>query len=108
MLKKSARLDRTSFSLYFNKGKRTHGSYTTIVTSPAEGFRCAVVVGKKVSKKAPVRNSIRRRIYALVEKMTKEKTFSGVCIIITKPSIARLSRKAFTTSLTEEVGRALN
>lgn len=29
-------------------------------------FRCAVVVGKKVSKSAPVRNRIRRRLFEIV------------------------------------------
>lgn len=108
MLKKEQRLDRPSFSRYFNQGKRVHGVYTTIITSPSvEGFRSAVVVGKKVSKKAPERNSFRRRIYSMIEKVQKDQNLTGVCIVITKPNITKLTKRDFITNLTKEVGRAL-
>jgi ribonuclease P protein component len=108
MLKKSARLGRAAFSNYFSKGKRSHGLYTTVIYSPAEAFLCSVVVGKKVSKKAPVRNTIRRRIYSLVERIVKEKNLSGAYIVIVKPEVIKLSKKAFGVALEEEVGRVLN
>jgi len=60
MLKKTERLNRAAFSTYFASGKRTHGTYLTIITAPAETLLSSVVVGKKVSKKAPTRNSIKR------------------------------------------------
>jgi len=108
MLKKSARLGRAAFSEYFNKGKRTHGLYSTVIYSPAPEFLCSVVVGKKVSKKAPVRNTLRRRAYALVETLVKEKNLNGACIVIVKPEAMKLSRKAFAEALLVEVGRVLN
>lgn len=107
MLKKTERLNRPSFSLYFSKGKRIHGTYTTIIASPAEAFLCSVVVGKKVSKQAVVRNSIRRRLYGMVERYKTEKALTGVYIIIAKPAISKLSKKAFNVELEKEVGMAL-
>lgn len=108
MLKKSERLNRAAFSQYFAKGKRNHGTYTTIITSPAETFFASVVVGKKVFKLAHQRNSLRRRVYALVERYKKERNLTGVFIIITKPEAAKLSKKEFTLAFKTELGRVLN
>lgn len=107
MLKKSERLDRSAFSHYFSRGKRIHGSYITVISSPADTFLCSVVVGKKVSKKAHQRNLLRRRLYGLVEVFKKERGLKGSFIIISKPGIAQLSKQAFTAALKEELGRAL-
>lgn len=107
MLKKSERLDRHAFSNYFSKGKKFHGLYTTIIHSPSEGFLCSVVVGKKVSKKAPVRNTIRRRVYGILDKIKRDKKLVGVYIIIIKPDILKLPKKASGLTLEEEVGRVL-
>jgi ribonuclease P protein component len=107
MLKKSERLSRSLFTQYFEKGKRNHGLYTTIITLPHQAFLCSVVVGKKVSKLSPKRNQIRRRIYGLVENIKQEKSLSGVFIIITKPAINTLSKADFQVKVLEEVGRVL-
>ncbi len=109
MLKKTERLNRTDFNLCFAKGGRIHGLYTTVINYPSlEGFLCAVVVSKKVSKKAPVRNKIRRRVYGVVEKIKKDKNLKGSHIIVVKPEVNKLSAAAFTSLLGEEVGRLLN
>lgn len=107
MLKKSERLDRSSFTDYFKKGKKTNGTYTTIVTYPSPTFKASVVVGKKVSKKAVTRNSIRRRLYGILESYRQMKKLSGIYIIITKPELNKLTKKAFTNILREEVGRVV-
>lgn len=107
MLKKSERLDRSSFTNYFKKGKKVNGAYTTIVTHPSPTFLASVVVGKKVSKKAVTRNLIRRRLYGILELYRQKQKFTGVYIIIAKPEINKLTKKAFATTLHEEVGRVL-
>lgn len=107
MLKKSERLDRTSFTSYFKKGKKTNGTYTTIVFCPAPTFQASVVVGKKVSKKAVTRNSFRRRLYGILESYRQQLKLVGVYIIIAKPEISKLTKRAFSTNLAEEVGRVL-
>jgi len=107
MLKKSERLDRSSFTTYFKKGKKTNGVYTTIVTCPSPTFLATAVVGKKVSKKAVTRNSIRRRLYGILELHRHDQKLTGVYIIIAKPEIIKLTKKAFASTLLEEVGRVL-
>lgn len=107
MLKKSERLDRVSFTEYFKKGKKINGHYTTIVTNPYPTFKASVVVGKKVSKKAITRNSIRRRLYALLQTAKEAKNIVGVYIVIAKPNITDLTKKDFKAKLAEEIGRVL-
>ncbi|HMO77609.1 MAG TPA: ribonuclease P protein component [Candidatus Paceibacterota bacterium] len=107
MLKKSERLDRASFTNYFKKGKKINGAYTTIVFHPNPVFLASVVVGKKVSKKAVTRNSIRRRLYGIIESERQDKKVTGAYIIIAKPEISKLTKKAFNTTLLAEVGRVL-
>lgn len=36
-------------------------------------FRCAVVVGKKVDKRAVARNTVKRKIVSILEEITKDK-----------------------------------
>ena len=107
MLKKTERLNRPAFSLHFSKGRRSHGTYITTIVSPTEAFLCSVVVGKKVSKKAVVRNSIRRRLYGIIEKHRKQTLLRGAYIIIAKPAITKLSKKDFNIEIEKEVGLAL-
>lgn len=60
---------RRSLGSLFRQGKsvrRKSVSLKFAINPRRQGFRCAVVVGKKVSKSAPVRNRIRRRIYEIV------------------------------------------
>lgn len=107
MLKKAQRLNRSAFSSYFEKGRRTHGTYLTCVYTPAPAFFTAVVVGKKVSKKAVVRNRVRRRVYGLIEKKITQKPVLGVYIFITKPACATLSRAEFLEKVGDEIGRVI-
>jgi ribonuclease P protein component len=94
MLPKSQRLSRAAFVGYFAGGKRFHAPYLTIVYHPTASFQAAVVVSKKVAKKAHERNTIRRRLYAVLREVHKEEAVSGVYIVHTKPSFAALSREA--------------
>ena len=108
MLKKTQRLNRAAFSSYFATGSRTHSSYLTIITAPAPHFLCAAVVGKKVAKQATTRNTVRRRIYGLIEKRLAETSHVGVVIVIAKPAIASLSRADFLVKVGKEIGRVIN
>jgi len=108
MLKKTERLSRFYFTLHFAKGKKVHQTYTSIISTPADNFRLAVVVGKKVSKKSPTRNSIKRRIYGLLEVVKKARGLTGVYIVIAKPGLATLTKAAFRQAVLEEFGRVIN
>ncbi|HSX27983.1 MAG TPA: ribonuclease P protein component [Candidatus Saccharimonadales bacterium] len=58
-----------SLSFLFRQGNVTRRkmlSLKYILNSRRPTSRCAVVVGRKVSKSSPVRNRIRRRIYEIV------------------------------------------
>ncbi|MCB9822855.1 ribonuclease P protein component [Candidatus Nomurabacteria bacterium] len=58
-----------SLKFLYNKGKVVRARFVNLkyISNPRrEDSRLAVVVAKKVSKKAPVRNRIRRRLYEAV------------------------------------------
>jgi len=108
MLKKSQRLTRVAFMDCFSKGKRIHATYSTSIISPATILQCAVVVGKKVSKKAVTRNTLRRSAYGVIERLVKERPVQGMFIFVLKPTVAGISRAALQTALEAEFGRVLN
>ena len=108
MLKKSHRLTRAAFMDCFTRGKRTHSQYSTGISSPADVFMCAVVVGKKVSKKAVTRNKLRRSAYGVIERLVKECSMTGRYIFILKPGVVGISRAALQSAFEAEFGRVLN
>lgn len=58
-----------SLKFLYNKGKVVRARFCSLkyISNPRrEDSRLAVVVAKKVSKKAPIRNRIRRRLYEAV------------------------------------------
>ena len=65
---------RGSLNYVYKKGTtvRTESVSLRYVDARQEDFRLAVVVSKKVSKSAVVRNRIRRRIYEIVRLHRKE------------------------------------
>jgi len=94
MLQKSQRLTTKQFDQYFKTGKRFHFTHCTIIYTPLPTLHGSVVVGKKVSKKATTRNTIRRRVYAQIRATCVEQGQTGVFIIIIKPAYIQLTRKA--------------
>ena len=68
----------------------------------------AVVVGKKVSKKSPTRNTIKRRIYGILDSLRKDTGTTGVYIVIAKPELAKLTKKAFKEAVLQEFGGVIN
>jgi ribonuclease P protein component len=58
-----------SLKFVYSKGKTVRGRFVSLkfVTNPRrKSPRLSVVVSKKVSKKSPVRNRMRRRIYEVI------------------------------------------
>lgn len=107
MLKKANRLNHTDFAKYFSVGKRVHNTYSTTIYSPTPNFLCAVVVSKKLYKKARDRNLVRRRFYEVIRNTIKNRNVSGVYIFLIKPAIKNLTKKEFNNLVTLEVGRTL-
>lgn len=103
MLAKTNRLTTTQFDQFFHTGKRFHTKQYTVIYAPHPTFHGAVVVGKKVDKRAVVRNTLRRRIYSLLYRTLKLSGETGVFIVLTKPAITQLTRKELQTQLTQFV-----
>jgi len=103
MLKKTNRLTKAQFDQYFKSGKKHHFSHLTIIYQPFPTLLGSVVVGKKVSKSAVRRNTLRRRVYARFTVLTSEKSTTGVFIIILKPTYNSLTRAAADEFLVESI-----
>ncbi len=69
MLPKKNRLSTRQFERSFKRSNRIKiGNYAFLISAGQAQTRCAVVVGKKISKSAVKRNRIRRQLYALIQK----------------------------------------
>lgn len=101
MLPKRERLTTERFDQVFKTGKRYHSPYFQIITTPSPTFHGAVVVGKKVYKKAVDRNRLRRQLYGVLYRHQQTQTKRGIYIIIAKPAIIGLSQAARTKTLTK-------
>lgn len=86
MLKKKERLTTKQFDRFFSSGRRHHSPLLTLLKSNHDTFHGSVVVGKKVYKGAVQRNRLRRRLYSILYRLSREKDLQGVYIILTKPA----------------------
>lgn len=89
MLKKKERLTKKEFDRFFASGARKHGDLFTLIYKTDPGFHGAVVVGKKVYKRAVDRNQLRRRVYSILYRLSRDQGLKGVYIILTKPAAAK-------------------
>lgn len=94
MFKKAERLSKREFDEVFRIGKRHHFPHLTVIIAPRESRSVSVVVGKKVSRLAVRRNTLRRRIYAILREVLTQYSFNQAMIVITKPSFNSLTRTA--------------
>ena len=108
MLPKNQRLGRAAFAQVFAAGSRIHDPHATVVYRLDASFKAAVVVSKKVAKKAHERNLVRRRFYTIIRNIIdSNRNIKGEYIFIIKPTIKNLSKKEFKSLITLEVGRTL-
>lgn len=103
MLKKRDRLTKKQFDAYFASGKRFHSPLVQLIYTPLTSFHGAAVAGKKVSKKAVERNTVRRRLYAALYALKKETNLQGVFIMIAKPAAKDASYSELKASLSKLV-----
>lgn len=108
MLSRQQRLTRSAFAQVYKTGRRTHTKNLTGITISASIQKAAVVVSKKVAKKAHERNKIRRRLYALLRAEWVEQKPISWCILIAKPSLARLTRRQCAAEIKKEIALILN
>jgi ribonuclease P protein component len=93
MFSKRHRLTRKQFDTYFKSGRRIHSPDITLIYTPLPETHAAVVVGKKVARKAHDRNKIRRRLYGAMYRTLQATDQTGVYILIAKPTLAALSKQ---------------
>lgn len=99
MLKKKERLTKKEFDRFFSSGRRHHSPSLTLIHSSDQTFHGAVVVGKKVFKKAVLRNQLRRRLYNILYRLSREHSLTGVYIILTKPSAGEADFQTLRTEV---------
>jgi len=107
MLRKANRLTTKQFDEFFATGRRFHSLVCTIAYTPHPTFHGAVVVGKKVHKRAVVRNTLRRRIYGQLYRQVGRSGQTGVFILLTKPSASTLPRKELQQSIESAIATVL-
>jgi len=87
MFSRQERLNRHEFTTYFKEGKRYSLPLMQVIYTPSEKLKVAVVVGKKVSKQAVVRNKLRRQTYHSLRGVFIDlKINKGVFIVILRPA----------------------
>ncbi len=105
MFKKSNRLTKSEFEEYYKIGRKIHLPHLTIVIHKIPTLKTAVVAGKKVAKSAVRRNTLKRRVNAILRKqVTKD---LGVLIIILKPSFNSLPRKTAEEFVQQSIAQVL-
>jgi len=108
MFKKSNRLSKSEFSEYFRTGNKKHFPHLTIIRSKEEEkTKVSVVVGKKVAKSAVRRNTLRRRVYAVLKKLDTPTNPLGVLIVVLKPSFNSLTRKTAEEFVQESIAEVM-
>lgn len=105
MFKQAERLSRPQFTEFFRTGARQHGKYLSLIYTPYPTRHVAVVVGKKVSKKAHERNRLRRRVYGQLYRLLKKETKNGVYILVVKPPFLTLTKQDQLTEVQNLVNR---
>lgn len=105
MLKKQQRLTTEAFDRYFATGRRYHGQSVQLIFTPASSFHGAVVVGKKVYKRAVDRNQLRRRLYGLLYRYKQDSFTTGIFIVLVKPGAQQLPFTAVRDDVLETLAK---
>lgn len=108
MLKKKQRLTTAEFNRFFSSGQRFHSPLFTLVWHPHSTFHAAAVAGKKVYKRAVDRNRLRRRLYNILYRLSRENGLEGVYIVIAKPNAASANFNELKAELVKLVNQTLN
>lgn len=89
MLPKGKRLTRSDFKLLNLEKTFYHSPHFTLrLSRSAKGVKVGVSVSKKISKKAVVRNKIRRRAYSALREIFKE-IKPGMYLLIARSGVEK-------------------
>lgn len=98
-----------SLSYAYRRGEVVHGQITTVrfVRNPKrQTYRAAVVVSKKVSKSAVVRNRIRRRVYEIVRLNVPEAANYDIIINVFSDSLATMPSDKLVETIVGQLRQA--
>ncbi len=106
--KKHRLLIDEDFQAVFKKGRSFFSPIINIryFKNKSELFRFGIVVSNKVSKKATIRNNIKRRLRAVIRKHFDEIKPSFDCVVIAKPAILNSSYKEIEETVLKLLKRA--
>ncbi len=107
MIARHARIPRQDFLLYSQSRLQARGVYYTVVYTPGVENRGAVVVSKKVAKKAVDRNRLRRCAYATLASFWGTEPTLGAYVIYYKPGALKASRFVLKSELSELLARII-
>lgn len=100
MLPRAQRLRAQEVRTVIATGKVARATLLSMKYSPTgERLRAAVVVSKKLAKTAPLRNRIRRVIYAALDEKISDHTGRMVLFVHKKPA-GPITQATFTTDIT--------
>ena len=101
MLPKSKRIPRKLFKPLLESKKYFNSKNFSLRTASSVGeTRIAVSVSKKVSKKAVIRNKVRRRAYSAVSKFIPNLS-KNLFLLIAKPGVEKISYEDIKDELGE-------
>jgi ribonuclease P protein component len=106
MLPKRHRLTTAAFNRFFKRGRRFHGTYLTLVYTPDDTFAGAVVVGKKVYRRAVDRNRLRRQLYPTLAAFKDTQAATGIFQCLVKPAAASVPVAAVRAELAALLAQA--
>ncbi len=98
MLSLQHRIPRKDFGPLLKSRIFAHSPHFSLRFADSTGVRVAVSVSKKVSKSAVVRNTIRRRMYALVRDVVPTMR-PGLFLFIAKPKAETVKGEALKAEL---------
>lgn len=103
MLPKKYRLtDRQMFRKTLSKGNRINGNFfllTSLYNVGTEEPRVGVVISKKISKKAVVRNRIKRVVYDSVRKFLEEVSKENTLVFLAKKPVAEATSEEVSNDI---------
>lgn len=106
MFNKAHRLPKKEFDYYFKNSRSYQNDAAILRFAPFNTYKVAVVVGKKVSKRAVVRNRARRQIYAAIRRYHQTNPLLGVYICMAKPAFLKLPKKDHDRVLADLLSKA--
>ncbi len=100
----------SSLNYVYKHGVNTRGelfSVRSVLNTRRETYRCAVVVSKKVSKSAVVRNRIRRRLFELLQVALATQTEPhDIVLTVFRPEVASIDTDRLAKQLHQVLTRA--